>query len=179
MRFLGGFRASSSTQMNFNFKNWSQNYILDAFWWPKGCPKSTQITKNPKKRVPKSKMFAYIVTTGRYIVISVVLARTLVFFAHADHKRSPKNASRVHFGSPKRIGRLKKEVNVILTKPLGDQREPQLQFLAAERNLGWILGAKRGPKVIPNHPKSQKIGAKNKNVVMHGRQWKKYRDFVF
>ena len=124
-------------------------------------------------------MFAYIVTTGKDIVIPVVLTRTFVFFAHADHKRSPKNASCVHSGNPKRIGRLKKEVNVILTKPLGDQREPQLQFLAAERNLGWILGAKRGPKVIPNHPKSQKIGAKNKNVAMHGHQVKKYRDFVF
>merc|ERR1711965_1143515 len=101
MKFHGGFRASSSTQMDPNFKNWSQNYILDVFWWPKNCPKSPQITKNPKKRLPKSKMFAYIVTTGRYIVISVVLARALVFFAHADHKCSPKKCLVIPFWKPK------------------------------------------------------------------------------
>ena len=59
----------------------------------KRLPKVTPNHQNPKKRVPKSKMFAYIVATGRDIVISVVLAHTFVFFAHVDHNCSPKNAS--------------------------------------------------------------------------------------
>ena len=128
-------------------------------------------------------MFAYIVTTGRNIVISCVQARALAFFARTSHNSSPKKRFATPFEDPQTHKTFpeipQRDPYQVLRCQRGDQREPQLQFLAAERNLGWILGAKRAPKVIPNHPKSQKIGAKNKNVVMHGRQWKKYRDFVF
>ena len=74
--------------------------------------------------------------------------------------------------------------------------EPQFQKLAAKLYFACVLVATRTPKVTPNHildgflwpkrlPKSSKItpnlnkiGAKNKNVCIHGHYWKKYCDFL-
>ena len=158
------------------------NHILDGFLWPKRLPKSSKITPNLNKIGAKNKN---VCIHGHYwkkycdFLCSSTCPR--VFCTHVPQKFTKKVFRDSILKTPKRTKRFQKFLNVILTKSFvarGDQRELQLQFLAAERNLGWILGAKRAPKVILNHPKSQKIGAKNKNVVMHGRLWKKYRDFV-
>ena len=55
--------------------------------------------------------------------------------------------------------------------------EPQFQKLVTKLYFGCILVAKRLPKVTPNHQKSEKKGAKIKNVCIHSHYWKRYCDF--
>ena len=83
-----------------------------------------------------AKVLAYMITAGRNIVISTFVAHAFVFFHKHPTKAHQKNASRLQFESPKRIRGLQKDVDVILPKPLGDQRELQSQSLPANEYFG-------------------------------------------
>ena len=57
--------------------------------------------KFKKKTIPKAKMFAYIVNTGRNVVSSMFVACAPVFFAHATRKSSPEKCFATPFRVPK------------------------------------------------------------------------------